>query len=264
MIGKLFRRIRDAGKRVDSVLSVAKPAPIAEVDAALGLQNTPNTKPDLANPPLEKPISISNDKAFDSAAFFAVVRKNLFGGKVSQKQVDGCNAILAAMEGKPLSWCAYALATAYHETAYTMQPVKEYGGKAYFMRQYDKAGNRPNVAKALGNTEVGDGALYAGRGYVQLTGRRNYGFAQAKLGEPLLTNPDLAMQPEIAARILREGMMDAWFTGHGFVRHLPSEGPATKEAFGQARRIINGVDKADKIADEAIAFQAALIAGGWE
>jgi putative chitinase len=59
--------------------------------------------------------------------------------------VNGCNAVLAAMEGCPLSWTAYALATAYHETASTMQPIKEYGGQTYFTRMYDVAerGLRP-------------------------------------------------------------------------------------------------------------------------
>jgi hypothetical protein len=36
------------------------------------------------------------------------------------------------MEGAPLSWTAYALATAYRETASTMQPIKEYGGPSLF------------------------------------------------------------------------------------------------------------------------------------
>jgi hypothetical protein len=202
--------------------------------------------------------------ALDPAAFFASVRVPLFNGKMRQEQVDGCNAILAAMDGLPVSWCAYALATAYHETAYTMQPIKEHGGHGYFTRMYDITGKRPHVARELGNTQEGDGARYAGRGYVQLTGRRNYARAQQETGASLLQNPDLAMQPDIAARIMREGMVHGWFTGRGFVHFLPSVGAATRAAFREARRIINGTDKRDKIADEALSFQDALVAGGWE
>ena len=204
-----------------------------------------------------------NAAAFDTAAFFAVLRQGPLRHR-KPSQVMGTEAILAAMAGMPVSWVAYALATSWHETGYTMQPVKEMGGRAYFMRMYDKTGNRPGVAKALGNTVEGDGATFAGRGYVQLTGRANYAKASRKLGVDLIGNPDLAMNPDIAARIMREGMTDAWFTGRGFVAFLPSNGPATVTQFTQARRIINGMDRAAKIALEAQGFQAALIAGGWQ
>jgi len=200
--------------------------------------------------------------AFDRAAFFAVLRQGPLRHKLPS-QVMGTEAILTAMAGLPLSWVAYALATAWHETAYTMQPIKERGGRAYFMRMYDKTGKRPHVAQELGNTAEGDGALFAGRGYVQLTGRRNYRLAERKLGKPLLSNPDLAMHPDLAAAIMREGMVNGWFTGRGFVSVLPSVGPATIPQYRQARRIINGMDKADKIASEAHEFQAALIGGNW-
>lgn len=220
-------------------------------------------------PPPEMPESMTathslpHAPTFDAPAFFAVLRQ----GKLRHSkpgQVAGTETILRAMHGMPLSWVAYALATSWHETAFTMQPIKEKGGRAYFMRMYDRTGDRPKVAADLGNTAVGDGATFAGRGYVQLTGRRNYAKASAKLGVDLVRTPDLAMQPDNAARILREGMKDGWFTGRGFVAFLPSQGPATVSQFTQARRIINGLDKAGKIAGEAIAFQAALIAGGWE
>lgn len=199
---------------------------------------------------------------FDKAAFFAELRKGELRHR-KPDQVQGTEAILAAMEGLPVSWVAYALATAFHETAFTMQPVKEYGGRAYFMRMYDITGKRPGVARALGNTEVGDGALFAGRGYVQLTGRNNYVRAGKKVGADLVSNPDLAMRADIAARILREGMVDGWFTGKKFATYLPAVGKATVDQFTQARRIINGLDRAGKIALEAMGFQAALVAGGW-
>ena len=193
--------------------------------------------------------------------FFAAVRSGLLGPDLSQSEVDGCNAILAAAEGLPISFAAYMLATAYLETAHTMQPIKEYGGDAYFFRRYDPKGNRPDIAARLGNTQPGDGAKFAGRGYVQLTGRRNYAKAADKLGiQALIANPDYALRSDIAAKIMRLGMIEGWFTGKRLSDYLPNE-LGNRAQFREARRIINGQDRADEIADYACQFQAALQAG---
>lgn len=205
---------------------------------------------------------------FDAAAFFAVLRTGSLR-HAKPTQVEGTNAIVHAMMGAPLSWTAYALATAWLETNKTMQPVRESywlplaTANAYAKRRYDIKGDRPDKAKELGNTVPGDGARYMGRGYVQLTGRTNYDRAAKKTGFPLVGNPDLAMRQDIAALVMREGMTGGWFTGRGFVHFLPSQGPATAAQFTQARRIINGLDKAKEIGGFALAFQAALIRGNW-
>lgn len=200
--------------------------------------------------------------AFDKAAFFAVLRGTALRHQ-KPSQVAGTETILEHLKGLKTSWVAYALATTWHETAATMQPIKEHGGDAYFFRMYDKDGKRPHVARDLGNTQPGDGARFAGRGYVQLTGRRNYQRAGVAVGKSLIANPDLAMQPDIAAEIMRAGMIEGWFTGRKFASALP-DAVASREQFREARRIINGTDKADKIAGYALDFQAALIAGGWK
>ena len=196
-------------------------------------------------------------------AFFDHCRDGVMRPTLDDDEVTGAKAILAAMAGAPLSWCAYALATAWHETAHTMQPIKEYGGPSYFFRMYDLQGQRPKFAKANGNTQPGDGARYFGRGYVQLTWRANYRRAGQRLGLDLEGSPDQALQPDIAALILRRGMEEAWFTSKGFADYLPAKMPASRGDFIKARRIINGTDKAELIAGYATAFQAALIAGGW-
>lgn len=56
-------------------------------------------------------------------------------------------------------------------------------------------------AKNLGNTEPGDGHAFRGRGFTQLTGRSNYAQASKALGVDLVSNPDLASDPEMAAKI---------------------------------------------------------------
>ena len=200
---------------------------------------------------------------FDKQEFFDACRNGVMGPTLDAGEVSGAEAILAAMTGSPLAWAAYALATAWHETAHTMQPIKEYGGQSYFFRMYDIAGQRPALAKANGNTQPGDGARYFGRGYVQLTWRANYRCAGDRIGQPLEASPDLALQPAIAAQILRRGMEEAWFTGKDFADFLPRMGTAQRGDFIKARRIINGSDKAELIADYAVKFQAALYAGGW-
>lgn len=196
--------------------------------------------------------------------FFNELRAGLLGPTLSPGEVSGCSAILKAMEGTPLSWAAYALATAYHETAFTMQPIKEIGGPIYFTRMYDVTGARPKLAAANGNTCAGDGPKYCGRGYVQLTWKNNYAKAGEKCGVDLVANPDKAMDPVIAAKIMREGMEYGWFTGRKFSDYLPAIGRATSGQYFYARHIINGTDRAQQIAGHAKAFETALEAGGWQ
>merc|ERR1711871_544141 len=53
----------------------------------------------------------------------------------------------------------------------------------------------------LGNTQPGDGRRYKGRGYIQLTGRANYRTFGRALGLDLEGNPNLALQPAVAAKV---------------------------------------------------------------
>lgn len=192
--------------------------------------------------------------AFDAKQFFDFLRGGLLGPTLSQEEVEGCEAVLAAMTGAPLADCAYALATAFHETNATMQPVRE----AYWLSEDWR---RRNLKRYY---------PWYGRGYVQLTWEYNYKKADKKLGlgGALLANLDLAMDPEIAARIMRGGMDAGWFSRdrhgpHNFRRHLPAQGHATQDQFKAARWIINRNDKDKLIAHHALQFQAALAKGGW-
>jgi putative chitinase len=95
----------------------------------------------------------------DRARFFAAARVSLFAGTLNQGQVNGIEAILDEWEHRQLTdlrHLAYMLATPYHEVDRTMQPIKEYGGERYFFRMYDITGDRPGVAKHLGNLQPGD------------------------------------------------------------------------------------------------------------
>jgi hypothetical protein len=220
----------------------------------------------IVNPIKEAQALFSNGLQ-DGAKFYDYLRKSkMFGPSFDPKEFDGCEAVLGACAKAkwPLAWTAYALATAYHETAHTMQPVKEYGGTAYYTKMYDIQGSRPQLAKDNGNTSPGDGAKYCGRGYVQLTWKNNYAKAEKKLGKPLISNPDLAMDCSIASDIMISGMGEGWFTGKSCKTYLPTSGTADLKQFTDARRIINGQDKARLIAEYAVNFQQALSLGKWK
>lgn len=194
--------------------------------------------------------------ASSSARFFDHLRKSgVFGPTLKPDQVAGLETLLAAMtQAKwPIAYTAYGLATACHETAYTMQPVRE----AYWLSEDWRRANLRYYP-------------HYGRGYVQLTWPENYRRAdrELKLDGRLVANLDLALDPAIAADILVKGMEAGWFANHKgepctLARFLPGKGTATPAQFTAARRIINGTDKAGKIAQEAMHFQAALGAAGW-
>lgn len=174
--------------------------------------------------------------------------RSMFGGKLSQPQVDGINEIAGAWDelgDGSNRHLAYLLATAKHETADTMQPIHERGSKRYF-NKYEPG---TKIGNGLGNTQRGDGFLFRGRGYVQLTGRRNYGKAGRKIGVDLVADPEAALKPVNAASILIMGCLEGWFTGRK-LEDYPD--------FKNMRRVINGTDKADLVASYADTFLRSL------
>jgi predicted chitinase len=175
--------------------------------------------------------------------FFHYTRQHLFGGSLKQSQVDGMNAILdewdANYKSKDDRWLAYMMATAYHETDRKMQAIEEYGrGKGH----------------AYGKPDPVTGQRYFGRGLVQLTWKYNYEAAQKKFGQPLVTQPDLALNLDIAIKIMFWGMINGIFTG----KKLSNYFDGTKADWVNARRIINGLDKANLISGYGHQFYAAI------
>jgi len=185
----------------------------------------------------------------DREAFFDAVREDPFGGNLTQGQVDGLNFLLDVWErhfrDKDIRWLAYSLATAFHETAQTMEPIPEYG---------------EGSGKSYGQPVPPYGQAYYGRGYVQLTWLENYQKGEKILADdygvecPMVRYPHRMLEHEPAALILYDGSIDGWFTGVG----LPMFFSATKEDPYEARTVINGHDKAETIAGYYRAFKAAL------
>lgn len=128
---------------------------------------------------------------------------------------------------------AQFLAQCAHETGNFVH-LKELGNKRYFTKNYDITGN-PAKAKALGNTKVGDGAKYHGRGYIQLTGKAQYEKAGEHIGVDLVAKPQLAEEPEIAAQIA------VWYWNHR-VKPKVNDFEDTNKVTKLVNGSLNGID----------------------
>lgn len=179
-------------------------------------------------------------------------------GKLNQTQVSGLDNLIGYVEldndVTDLRWVAYMLATVKHECADTFQPITERGARAYF-NKYEPG---TSIGKNLGNTVKGDGFLYRGRGYVQITGRANYQKMSTNLGltgeDDLILHPDHALHPDIAYRIMSYGMRLGSFTGKKLSDYINS----SICDYTNARRIINRLDKAALIKGYAVNFESIL------
>ncbi|MEZ2604546.1 peptidoglycan-binding protein [Kluyvera intermedia] len=191
---------------------------------------------------------------FSASAFRTRMDAVWFSGKLTAAQNECLTGFAAAYvfynilgHRIPVSWLAYVLATTYHETAFTMQPIEEYGRGA---------------GHSYGEPDPETGQAYYGRGYVQLTWEENYQKAQGCVVNlntlacdvPLVMQPDLALTPWVAAQVAINGMSQGWFTGKKLGDYLT----ATQTDYVNARRIINGTDKAQTIAAYAEEAGAAL------
>lgn len=195
----------------------------------------------------------------DRKTFYDAIRPSLFKGTLTDKQVAGMEAIFNEWEKQNLTdtrWLAYILATAYHETARTMQPIEEFGkgqGKAYGQKL--KMGGGPG--KRIPYTTPDK--IYYGRGHTQNTWYENYdaltkAAARAGLNWDLLNQPELllTMEPSIWATFY--AMQSGLYTGKRLLVYFND----TTEDWFNARKIINGVDAADIIAGYAKTFYAAI------
>jgi len=193
---------------------------------------------------------------FNRQSFFNFYKANF--GNLAQAQVSGLENLLNFIEADQtitdIRWAAYMLATIKHECADTYQPITERGQKSYF----DKYEAGTAIGKNLGNTENGDGYLFRGRGFVQITGRANYKRLSKPLalaaGDDLVSKPDKALSPDTAYKIMSYGMVNGSFTGKKLQDYIN----AAKVDYIEARRIINRLDQAEKIEGYAVKFESIL------
>jgi putative chitinase len=230
----------------------------------MGTDHNPNLNPDL-NPDLKRSVAPPGevtsepppvDTFYDRKKFFDAVTAEPFNGNLTQGQVDGMNYLLNMWEKHFAPWnpndgtmmLAYILATAYHETAATMEPIAEYG---------------QGSGHSYGAPAGPYGECYYGRGYVQLTWWDNYvkgeSILRDKYGHPsceIEQFPDKMLEHEPSALILMDGSYFGWFTGASLQQYF-SKANGIEDAYN-ARRVINGTDKADTIANYYWSFKKAL------
>jgi murein DD-endopeptidase MepM/ murein hydrolase activator NlpD len=158
-----------------------------------------------------------------------------------------------------LRWLAYILGTAYHETGFVVRPVRETGrdNDEAVIALLEAAYVKGRLKKRYWLREP-NGQSYYGRGFVQLTWAANYKRVGEKIGleSRLYDKPDMALERPPSVKILYRGMIDGLYTpGHSLPRYFA----AGKDAdWVNARRIVNGYDKADQIADYAKTYLSAL------
>ena len=189
----------------------------------------------------------------DATTFFAYARRAPFGGRLTQGQIDGMNALFRCWDSHKIPapdkrHLAYLLASVFHETGGRMVPVRETfastdaGAIAALDKAY-KAGRLGQVSKPYWR-KAANGKAYFGRGDIQLTHEENYRVLGERIGVDLVGNPSLALDLDISAEIAIVGMLEGLFTGKKLTDYfnLKKDDPIG------ARAVVNGTDKAKLIA----------------
>jgi predicted chitinase len=169
-------------------------------------------------------LKLAQDKAIQAC-------ENAFGF-MDETQQDAIRKIVAAFHrygDGDQNKLAYILATARHESNF--RPIQERRAASSQTELY----NLQNRYWASG---------YFGRGFVQLTWKGNYQKMSRVLKVDFVNQPELAMEPTYAARILVYGMMKGSFTGLALGNFINEDG----QDFYKARQVVNGLDKAGRIA----------------
>lgn len=161
----------------------------------------------------------------------------MFNGSLSEGQQNGVDIIInewSSAQNSDIRHLAYILATIFHETGRKMQPVKEFGSEAYLKsKKYYP---------------------YYGRDLVQTTWVHNYQKVKDFSGIDVISNPELIGQMPLAAQVAVTFMSKGLYTGKKLVDYFNN----TREDAYNARRIINGLDCANKIVAYYKSFLASL------
>lgn len=209
--------------------------------------------------------------------FFLQFKKLILKGEaMTQSRVDALDDFMDCIEKDTyigsVYYMSYILATTYLETAWSFRPIKEIGGNAYFTRMY---WDNRSKARVLGNLSAEDAVNYCGRGFVQITGRNNYvkmtksirkcrpdivEAFEKRTGQTfdLVKFPTQTMAIDIAYAIITLGMAQGIFTGKKLSHYL-SDTKNDFKNYKSSRKIVNGTDRDDDIANLAVKFESILL-----
>jgi len=193
-------------------------------------------------------------------------------GKISDYPQEAVGAAMSALRNAGITSLevqAAVLATIAKESRFVPKSEQSYSGTAnarirsiFGNRVKDLTDDQLNVLKAnpiaffdhiygnrYGNTNVGDGYKYRGRGLNQITFKANYKAIGDVIGVDLVSNPDLLNTPTIAAKAAA-----AYFVI--FFKIGKSSGKLQEKL---------GVSDVNEIKDTTTAVKAAIMANaGWE
>ena len=200
----------------------------------------------------------------NKAAFYQAIKPVFREYEHRGQHFRGTDAILDRWNSDPrlkdTRWLAYILATSFHETARRMFPVREHLAESdsQALRIFRNSKAYRHTTYWRQNPQTGE--HYFGRGYVQLTWDYNYKRADLRFNnkskrDSFYWNPDNALEPDRAIDVTYDGMIYGWFTGHCLLAHFQ---PNRRADWYNARRIINGIDRANLIAGYAVEFLAAI------
>ena len=184
----------------------------------------------------------------DKAKFYDSIRSKI---NLTTQNVVGFDKHLDYIEqhGIPVDKAAYALATSSWETNMTMHPVKE----AYWLSEDWRKRNLRYYP-------------WYGRGLVQVTWEDNYRKMGKELGVDFIVNPNLMLEWEYALPALFVGMEKGLYTGKDlddYVDGIDESDAEDLREYTNARRIVNGTDRAVDIAKRAIIFEHGLRDAGY-
>lgn len=211
---------------------------------------------------------------FNKARFYERYRM-FFSAHLSQLQVDGYEELFTAFDSfrqvqenppAPLNdkllldrHLAYILASVYHETGTRMEPVREgfKNSDTDSIRYVSYMHRKGLISENYALPDAETGYSYFGRGFIQLTHKRNYLKAgqMLGLGDLFVWNPDLVLVPDFSAQITVFGMETGLFTGHQLFEYINTSGVD----YLKARKVVNGRDRANIIKGYAVKFEKCIV-----
>lgn len=261
--GRAGRKTYDAIKAFQrTVAKINKPD--SRVDAGKGTFNKLISERDPKFVELNMRIAAQNTMSTILDDSFIDLYKNEFKDHVlNEKSINGLKFLISKLNDDEkitdIRWAAYMLATVKRECGSNYQPVEEVGKGNYFSSklnvQVEKEYSKPIEVQDPSTNKTRENTYY-GRGFVQITWAKNYKKMGKAIGlsDKLYIQPELALDPDIAYKIMTIGMRDGIFTGLALKQFITG----SYTDYVGARRIINGKDKKDLIAGYAEKFELLL------